>query len=221
MEQVQVRAEIREKINKGHNRRLRSQGGVPAVIYGGRQEPRNVMLDAHDMELILRGARHSSAVFSIAAGEGAEETTIIRDIQRHPVDEQLVHVDFMRVDVDKSIEMRVPIHIVGSDPLGVKKGGILEHAARAVTVLCKPLLVPKFIEMDASELDLNATFHVSDLTLPEGVNILDDPETPLISILAPKVVEEEVEETPEGEEVEGEEPEVIGEKKAEESEDKE
>lgn len=187
MEQLRISAKVRERKAKGDNRRLRREGWIPAVIYGGNAEPRNVTVNHHEVELFLRGARHSNAILNLALEDGAgQEQTIMREIQRHPVTSRVVHIDFQRVDLEQEVEVEVAIHAVGSDPAGVKDGGILEHVQRTVAVRCKPLNLPKFLEADLSNLDLNESFHVSELTLPEGVTVVDEPDTPLFTILPPK-----------------------------------
>lgn len=209
MEQLRIDAKNRERKAKGDNRRLRRTGLVPAVIYGGPSAPQSVSVDDHQVEMILRGARHSNAVFNLAIEGGQTETTIIRDIQRHPVNAKMVHIDFQRVDLENEVEVSVQVHAVGSNPKGVKAGGILEHVTRSVDVRCKPMNMPKRLDADLTDLDMNQTFHVSDLVLPEGVEVLNEAETPLYVILPPK-----------GEAEAGEgaaEPELIGGKKVEET----
>jgi large subunit ribosomal protein L25 len=219
MEQLLMNAKNRQRKAKGDNRRLRREGLVPAVIYGGDKEPQAVTIDHHELELILRGARRTNAIFNLTVeGEAGQEQAIIREVQRHPTTEKMVHVDFLRIDLEREIEVSVPLHVTGATPKGVRAGGILEHLARTLQIRCKPLHLPKNLEADLSELELNQSFHVRDLTLPEGIQVMDEPETPLFTILALKV---EVEPTP-AEEVAATEPELIGAKKAEEEkEDKE
>lgn len=187
MEKLRINAQTRQRVAKGDNRRLRAAGMVPAVVYGGKGEPVMVTVNEHELELILRGARRSSAIFTLALGQdGAQEQAIIREMQRHPVTSRVVHVDFQRVDMESEIEVEVPVHEVGSAPIGVRNGGILEHVTRTVTVRCTAATLPKRLDVDLSELELNASFHVSDLKLPEGIKVLDDPETALFTVLPPK-----------------------------------
>ena len=210
MEQMRVNAQFRQRQAKGDNRRLRRTGLIPAVIYGGQDAPASVAVNDHELELILRGARHSNIIFNLSL-DSKEEQAIIREMQRHPVTERLVHIDFQRINLAEEIEVSVQIHAVGSDPKGVKVGGILEHVTRSVQVRCKPLNIPKRLDADLSNLDLNQSFHVSDLVLPEGVEVLDEIDTPLYTILPPKAEVEPV--AAEGEVAAAAEPEVIGEKK--------
>lgn len=188
MDQLVLQAQPRVRDAKGANRRLRASGQVPAVVYGGTGEPRSIAINLHEMELILRGATKTNKIFNLTL-EGGNEQTIARDIQRHPVNSRVWHVDFQRIDLESELEVDVTIHVVGQSPLGVRNGGILEHIQRTVRVLCKPLDMPKFLEADLSELDLNRSYHVSDLTLPAGVQVLDELDMALFTVAPPKTEE--------------------------------
>jgi large subunit ribosomal protein L25 len=189
MEQMQIQVGSRHKRLKGDNKRLRRANQIPAVIYGEGKLPVSVVVDGHDMELILKGAWNRHLIFNIAIdGSQEREPTIIRDIQRHPVSHKLVHIDFHRINLEHEIQMTVPVHVTGTDPIGVKAGGILEHTARAVNIRCKPLSMPKRLDADLSQLDIHQSFQVRDLQLPEGVELLDDQSMTLFSIVAPPVV---------------------------------
>jgi large subunit ribosomal protein L25 len=215
MKQMEIMAQPRVRRFKRDNNRLRRQGSVPSVIYGEKVEPASVAVDEHQMELILRGASRSSAIFRVTVDDGrAVEQTLLRAVDRHPVTGRLIHIDFQRVDLEKEVEISIPIHATGATPIGVRSGGILEHVQRAVTIRCKPLAMPQFIEVDLSNLEVHESIHVSDLKLPEGVVVMDSPEMALFAVVAPHVV---VEEVAPGAIVEGEEgaaePEVIARKK--------
>lgn len=215
MEQVTIKGEVREKVLKGDNRRLRRDGRVPAVLYGGEGQNASISVGDHEMEMVLRGARRTNAIFNLALA-GGEEPALLREIQRHPVTEKLMHLDFVRVDLTKEIEVEVPVRATGETPAGVKEGGILEHVQRTVTVMCRALDIPKHIDANLGGLRMNDSFHVSDLKLPEGVRVIDEPETALFSVLPPRK-EEEV--TPAAAaEGEAAQPELIGKKKEEEGE---
>jgi large subunit ribosomal protein L25 len=215
MEQLSFSTRKRERTSKGDNKRLRRQGSVPAIIYGGDAQPTTVAVDEHELELVLRGARRTNAIFNLRVDAGAEAHTIIRDIQRHPVTDRLVHVDFQRISLDQELVVEVPVHAIGGDPVGVRAGGILEHITRTIAVRCRPLDMPKSIEVDLSNLGLNQSFHIHDLKLAESIKVVDDPDTTLFTVLAPAAAAAEAE-APAEEAVA--EPEVIGEKKKEEEE---
>ncbi len=187
MEQMTLEAQPRQREHKGDNKALRRTGRVPAVIYGGDNEPLSVSLDDHQLELILHGGRRSNSIFNLNVGEGQEQT-LIREVQRHPVHNRIIHIDFLRVNLQQDIEVEVPVHAIG-DPLGVRNGGVLEHVNRTVRVSCRPLNIPRELVADLTNLDMNQTFHVSQLTLPEGVVFVDEPETALFTVLPPRTEE--------------------------------
>jgi large subunit ribosomal protein L25 len=210
MEQHQVSAMARQRIAKGDNRRIRREGKVPAIVYGGQADARMISVDNHELELILRGAYRTNAIFDIEV-EGSKEQTIIRDMQRNPVTSRLTHIDFQRIDLNEEIEVEVVLHVTGGVPLGVREGGVLEHIQRAVTVRCTPLNMPRNLEVDLTNLAMGQSLHVSDLALSEGVQVMDDPETALFTVLAPKTADDATAEPGAAQ------PEVIGEKKKEET----
>ncbi len=207
MDQLNIKAAGRQRVQKGDNRKLRREGRVPAVVYGGAGQPVAISVDNHEIELMLRGASRSNAIFNLGM-DGGEDQAIIRDIQRHPVTERLMHIDFMRVDMQKEIEVDASLHVTGDIPLGVRAGGVLEHLHRTVTIICRAADMIDRIDVDLSNFNINASFHVSDLVLPQGVRVVDEPETALFTILPPR---KEAEETGATEAA----PEVIGRKKEE------
>jgi large subunit ribosomal protein L25 len=208
MKQLDLKANSRSRAAKGDNRRLRASGRVPAIIYGGdAAQPQTIDISDHEMEMILHGAYRCTEVINLGVGD-ATEPTLVRDIQRHPVSSRLVHMDFMRIDLNREVEVEVSVHGLGI-PVGVREGGILDHLARTVTVRCTPINIPHSIDVDISELGFNQSLHVSDLKIPEGVRIMDAPDTPIFAVLAPRAVEEKPAEAAVAE------PEVIGVKKKE------
>jgi large subunit ribosomal protein L25 len=216
MQQMELKVQPRQRRLKGDNKRLRRGGRIPSVVYGGDAEPKSIAVSEHELELLLRGGSRSSLVFKLAIEGGKEsEQTLLRAVERHPVTSRLVHLDFQRVNLDEEVEIEVPVHAVGSSPKGVRAGGILEHIHRAVTVRCKPLQMPGHLDADLSELDVHQTYHVSDLTLPEGVAVVDSPDAALFSIVTPAMIKEtDATAAVEGAEAAAPaEPEVIGRKK--------
>jgi len=212
MDQMQMAARPRSKETKRANGRLRAGGRIPAIVYGGENDPRMLSLDEHEIEMVLHGTVRTNAIFNLSSEDGSKEQTIIREVQRHPLSARIIHIDFQRIDVNKPIAMNVPVHIVGADPAGVREGGVLEHLVRTVTVRCKPLDIPRSLDADLSELKVNETYQVRELVLPENVELLDDPAMALFSILPPTTAQEEEEEAAAESEEAPTEPEVIGEK---------
>lgn len=204
MDQIDVQIQSRVRNTKNANRRARRAGRLPAIVYGGSDAPAAISVDLSAFEKLLHKAKLAT-IFNLQ-GEGPEQKAIIRDLQRDPVTEAPLHVDFYRIQIDKAIVVDVAVHHIGGDPIGVREGGVLETLTRQISVRCLPLEVPTSFDVDLTDLDIGQAIHVSDLTAPAGIEILSAPETTLFIIAAAKV-EEEVEEVAEGEEgaAEGEE----------------
>jgi large subunit ribosomal protein L25 len=177
-------AQPREIEGSRENRRLRRQGRVPAVLYGGEGEPLHFSVDARELRHALLG---SGAVIELAM-EGQTATAVVKDQQRHPVRGEAMHVDFVRVRMDVAIQTPVTLELVGADDApGTAEGGVLEQQLRELNVEALPGDVPEVIEHDASKLEAGATLTVADLTAPTGVTILDDPEAVVASITLPRL----------------------------------
>ena len=189
-------------------RRLRREGLVPGVMYGGGDEPQHFAVDARTLRNTLA---HAGQVIEVSVDGGANANVLIKDVQRHPVRGEAVHVDLLRVRMDVAIHATVAIDFVGSeDSPGVTEGGIFNQELREVNIEALPGDIPDSIQHDVSGLQMNETITLEVLTAPEGVTLLDDPETVIATITPPTVepVEEEIETETEvvGEEgVEGEE----------------
>jgi large subunit ribosomal protein L25 len=190
-------------------RRLRRSGRVPGVIYGGGDTPTHFAVDAR----ILRNTlAHSGAILEVSL-DGAQGTPVlVKDVQRHPVRGEAVHVDFLRVRMDEAIQTTVTVELVGADDApGVVEGGVLSQETREITIEALPGDIPDSIKHDVSALEMNATITLDALTAPEGVTFIDEADTLIASIMPPTLepVEEEIEtETGlvgEGEAAEGEE----------------
>jgi len=204
-EKITVKAEKRADLGKNDSRRLRVQGKVPVVVYGGGSESLAAVAELKDLAAILRTDTGVNTVFSLdIAGEGVNDV-IFQDRQIHPVLGRLVHADLRRFSKGEKIEMTVPIHLIG-EAIGLKEeGAVLAQSLREIKVLCEPANTPESIDIDVSELDVEHAIHVSDLKIPAGVETHEDPETVVASI----VIVQEVELEPQVEE--GVEPEIAGE----------
>ena len=206
MKQLDLDVQSRQKNRKNANRRMRRSGRLPAVIYGEGRDPQTISVDGVVFGKVVGKLLPSSIINLKVDGESTAQQTIIREIQRDPVfDDHLVHIDFFRISIDKPIEVEVPVHAVGATPIGVKSGGVLEHLTRLLLVKCLPLEVPASIDVDLSDIDIGRSIHVFDIEAPEGVEILNNRDTPVFAIAARSVVTEEDEEKEE-EAIEGEEP---------------
>jgi large subunit ribosomal protein L25 len=192
-ESTRLNATTREIEGSRANRRLRREGRVPAVLYGGDSEPVALSVDARELRHALHGA---GAVLEIAV-DGETQNAVVKDTQLHPVRNEAMHIDFVRVRMDVAIHSIVTLELVGAeDSPGTTEGGVLEQQLREVNVEALPGDIPESIQHDASSLEMNATVTVADLTAPSGVTILDDPETVVASITLPRLeVETEEPET--------------------------
>jgi len=220
-EKFDLIAENREDNGKGASRRLRREGRVPAIIYGAGRPPRSLSFDHNKVLRQLENESFYSSVLNIKVGENSQ-AAIVKDIQRHPARPIVMHIDLQRIVEDQVIKMNVPIHFIGGeDAVGVKEGGgSVSHLRTDVEVVCLPKDLPEYFEVDISELELDAMMYLSDLIVPEGVEIPElaqevEQVQPIVSIHIVKevVIEEEVEEVAvegeEGEAVEGEEGEAV------------
>jgi large subunit ribosomal protein L25 len=219
-EKITIEVEERREFGKNANRRLRAAGKVPGNIYGLTSKPYAVMVDPRRVNEVLHLETGRNTIFSLAlAGKEQRREVMLREIQRDPVSEQFVHIDFLRIDPDKKLDFDVPVRIHGT-PFGVKnEGGILEFVHRSVKMSCLPHDVPDHVELDVEELHLGQSVHVRDLSLGADIEILDDLDMVLVHVIAPKVEAEEPEEAEaEGEEVAEATPEA-GEAEAEKKED--
>jgi len=228
MEATELSVEVRKKTGKEAAAKTRQTGGIPAILYGGVDTP-PVALTVNDAALatLLRKSGDRLSLFTLSVKEDAterKETAIIKTIQRHPVNERIVHIDFLRVSMKKELTLEVPITMEGTPP-GIKAGGVLQQAIRHVRVHCLPAAIPKSIVADVSKLEIGNVLAVRDLVPVSGVTVVTDPGQAVMSITVTRYEEEVVAETAEpgaeavvaapGAEAPAQ-PEVIGEKEREE-----
>jgi len=166
-------AEFRETQGKGASRRLRHEGKVPEILYGGHSEARALTLSHQKLLIMLENERFYSTILNLKVGDQTQ-AAILKDVQRHPYKNAIVHIDFQRVEDNQKIRISIPLHFVGAaiSP-GVKsQGGIVAHMRNEVEVSCLPKDLPEFIEVDMSGLSLNESIHLSQLKIPDGVELL-------------------------------------------------
>ncbi len=165
-------AELREDQGKGASRRLRHEGKVPAIIYGAGRPPRALQFDQNKVLIQLENESFYSSVLNIKVGNKSQ-AAILKDLQRHPAKPIIMHMDFQRIVDDVEIRMNIPLHFVGGDAApGVKTGGgKVAHLMNDVEVLCLPKHLPEYFEIDISHLELDDMLHLSDIKLPDGVEI--------------------------------------------------
>jgi large subunit ribosomal protein L25 len=184
---VVVEAQERSGRGKNASRRLRKDGGVPGVVYGLDRPPFPVGVGERKIEEVLGLETGRNTIFTLSlAGQDRSRAVMIKALQRHPVTERLVHVDFVRVDLAKAVRVNVPVRLLGMAE-GVKsEGGILEFVLRQVEVQCLPSDIPEHLDIDVSALHLNQHLSVKDLPVRERVTILDDADAIICVVAVPK-----------------------------------
>jgi large subunit ribosomal protein L25 len=184
----ELAVEFRDDQGKGASRRLRRAGKVPAIIYGGHEAARALSIDHTKLMQMLDKERFYSTILNLKAGE-EQQAAVLKDVQRHPWKNQILHIDFQRVHEDEKIRMRVPLHFANeASSMGVKtQGGMVSHLRNDVEVLCLPKHLPEFIEVDLLNLGLGQIIHLSELVLGEGVELpelIHGNDAPVVSIHA-------------------------------------
>ncbi len=199
-DQFELQAEVREDMGKGASRRLRRLADqVPAIIYGGDKDPQPLTLVRKDLEKALENEAFYSHVLTINVGKDKQKA-ILKDLQRHPAKESVMHADFLRVNENKPIKLHVPIHFINeAKSYGVKtEGGIVQHQETDIEVQCLPKDIPEYIEVDMLEVKIGEIIHLSDIALPAGVVSVamalgEDHDLAVASIIAPRGSSEEEE----------------------------
>ncbi len=187
-------AEFRETQGKRASRRLRHEGKVPAILYGGHSEARALTLSHQKLLIMLDNERFYSTILSLKVGDQTQ-AAILKDVQRHPYKNAIVHIDFQRVEDNQKIRISIPLHFVNAAIApGVKsQGGIVSHMRNEVEVSCLPKDLPEFIEVDLSALGLNESIHLSQLKIPDGVELLalSKEDAAVVAIHSPRAEEAE------------------------------
>jgi len=192
----------REVAGSRATRRLRRTGQVPGIVYGGGGDPIPFAVEARELRNVLA---HTGAVIELQIGDGKATPVVLKDLIRHPVSGDTVHLDFLRVRMDRALQSTVILELTGADDApGIKIGGVLEQTHRELTIEALPGDIPDTIEFDVSTLEMGATLTVAELTPPAGVTLLDDPETVVASITAPRLQLEDENEIEQETEVVGE-----------------
>ncbi len=180
-------ATVREKAGKSAARKLRREGKVPGVLYG-QGECLLLTIEPDSLVKILKAQAGGAALVSLTlagAKSKPNRTALLRDFQVDPVEGNVLHADLFEISMNKPIRVKVPLHLTGGMPAGVKEGGILHHNMRELYIECLPGDLPDFIEVDASGLAIAQGLHLKDVAAREGVRYLDDPEQMVVSVAAP------------------------------------
>lgn len=210
MKRYNLQAEVREETGKGVARKLRRAGLLPGVVYGKTRKSQPLIVDPIQLQNKMSG----NAIFDLTIVDDdkeTKETVMIKEVQRDPIKGDLLHIDFQHISMDEKISVSVPLSLKGDAP-GVKEGGVLQQLLREVEIECLPADIPEELELDISDLHIGDSLMVSDLDVPEEIEIKTPLDEVIVTVVAPtELVEEEIEE----EEEEFVEPEVIGEEEGE------
>ncbi len=195
--QFEINASKRTVQGTGASRRLRRAGKVLGIVYGSGQPAQSIEIDHLHLMLQVRHEAFHSSILSLNI-EGEKQSVLLKDIQAHPYKKQLMHVDFQRVDATHKVHMKVPLHFLNGDIApGVKlQGGLLSHVMNEVEVVCLPGQLPEFLEVDLAHLESGNSVHLSEIKLPEGVDVplLHRGEDPTIATILGAKAEAEAEE---------------------------
>ena len=195
MEQIDLKAQVRKATGKGYSRTLRRERRIPAVLYGPQTDSMLLSIDFKEFDTIVKKANIGSVLLNlqIQNGETSNRPAMIKELQTHPVTGAFLHVDFYEIDMQRKIKVNVPVMTRGK-AAGVEEGGLLQIVRRELEVLCLPIAIPDAITVDVSELDIGDSIHVEEIALVGDIEILEDADSTVVTVLAPTVEEIPVEE---------------------------
>lgn len=183
MKDLTINVTSREGIGTGPSSRLRKEGRVPAISYGKSKEPTQLSVDSRELAIALREIGNSTPLVKIKSDNGKASTSVIQEIQRHPITDKFLHVDFREVADDELVVLEVPVHARG-EAWGVKnENGTLEYVTHSVAVRALPNNIPEFVDCDVSELKVGDLIHIKELPELEGVEYLDHAEQPVFTVI--------------------------------------
>lgn len=181
MSELTIEVQKREKTGKGANRRARSGGRIPAVVYGGGKESVSIEIDRKSMLDLMKKAGSENPIYLLKLGD-SQRHAMIREVQTHPISRQVVHIDFQRVMMDQKVHVKVPVELVGM-AYGVKnQGAVLDFVTREIEVECLPGDIPGHLELDVTGLHANQHAEARDVKLPQGVTLLDSEDKVIASV---------------------------------------
>lgn len=208
MAHVALTAQSRKATGKGAARTLRRQALIPAVFYGPEVDPVHLSLEYRDLEKLIKTGAGENVIIDLAIETGdstLSHRAMLKEIQMDPVKRTILHVDLYEISMDKKIEVEVPITLTGTAKGVSDEGGILQQVSRTLEISCLPDNIPDSFELDVSELNIGDSLHVSDLKIPEGIEVLVEGELTIATVVPPTKIEEIEPEVPEEEEEEREE----------------
>jgi large subunit ribosomal protein L25 len=203
LEQINLNVRIRKTTGNSPARALRREGRIPAVLYGPKTEPILLSVDSKEFEQIVKKSTIGSVLLNllIQNGDTKSRPAMVKELQTHPVTQRFLHVDFYEIDMQRKIRVMVPVVLKGKAK-GVEEGGLLQITSREIEVLCLPTEIPEAFEVDVTNLDIGDAIHSGDIQATGNVEIVEEADVTVVSVLAPKVEVEAVAEVVEGEEAE-------------------
>ncbi|MBN2407325.1 MAG: 50S ribosomal protein L25 [Elusimicrobia bacterium] len=209
-EEIKLKADIREEASEEKVSQLRRGGRIPAILYGPDTKNVSIIVDEKAFKGAISTEHGENALIKLTVGGKKPVTTIVKEIQVHPVTTKIIHIDFCQINLAEKVEVEVPLEFEGEAPGVKEEGGVLEHIIRKIRVRCLPTIIPDKFELDVSGLRIGDVLKIKDISAVEGVEILADPEAIAVNLVAATEFKEP-EEAPEQAE-----PEVIGKEKKEE-----
>jgi len=203
LEFIDLNVFIREKTKKGASRSLRCEEKLPAILYGPGISPIKLYLNTPELETTFKGKGVERLVYNLSINNGGaaqNKKAMIKEVQKHPVNGSLIHVDFYEIDMERRIKLMIPVKTNGKS-IGVESGGLLQVVRKRLEVLCYPANIPESIDIDINDLDIGHSIHVEDIKLAEGISIPHDVNFTVVTVLHTKGGAEEKEEEVEEETV--------------------
>ncbi|MFN3567979.1 MAG: 50S ribosomal protein L25/general stress protein Ctc [Caldimicrobium sp.] len=192
MKQIVLQAETREKTGKEVSKKLRKKGLIPAILYGKDIQPIPLTIRYSDFEKIYNKVKGETVIYTLEFNDKEfKKQAILKEIQRDPLTDRIIHIDFQSIEEGRPIEVEVPLEFVGK-PIGITKGGILEIMLHELTIECLPSEIPDKIVVDISGLDIGDSLHVKDVQVPQGLKVKDHPEDTIATVVAEEEATEEV-----------------------------
>lgn len=185
MASANLKAKPRDGTGKGDNRKLRTTGLVPAVVYGHGEKTRSVAIDAHELELLFQKVHVENTVIDLNIEGEKPIKTLVREVQTHPARGNVLHVDFYQIHAGELVQVQIPLNFTGT-AAGVKAGGMLQHTMDELDIRVSADAIPDRIDVDVTNLNIGDSVHVSDLNIPKGVEVLDNADRSVCSVIPPQ-----------------------------------
>ncbi len=184
MEQCELTVKMRSATGKGVARKLRAEGLIPAVFYGHKSDPMALSINSTELKKIVNSESGRNTLITLKIEGKKDRVAMLKELQLSPLKRVYLHADLLEVLMDEKVTSRIPVHFVGK-AIGAKEGGIEQHLRRELDIRCLPANIPDFIEVDVTNLAIGDSIHVKDVTVPEGVEVLDPAGDTIVTILAP------------------------------------